>query len=123
MVQAWLPRLRTAQPMAIYLKAPWAEPFEVSATKPGPFHVNGGNSVNVAFMTQRREWPYAEGDGFSALNLPYSGYQLQFLILLPKELNGLASLERKLSSDMIAGRLKWEERDVTLSLPKFKLEP
>jgi serpin B len=108
---------------ALYLKAPWNEPFQASATKPGAFHVNGGKTTDVPMMTQRHELPYAEGDGFAALELPLGDDQLQFLILLPKRVDGLAPLEGGLSSEMIAGRLKWEKRDVTLYLPKFKLEP
>src|SRR5207249_5571437 len=92
-------------------------------TKPAPFHVNGGPPVDLPTMTQRHEWPYAEGNGFVALELPYSGYALRFLILLPNKVDGLTALEAKLSSDIVGGRLNWEECEVTLHLPKFKIEP
>ena len=108
---------------AIYLKAPWAEPFQTSATKPGPFHLSGGKRVNVPLMTQTRELPYARGDGFSLLQLPYEDHQIAFLVLLPDKRDGLAALEAKLTSGLQAGRVKWETRDVTLYLPRFKLEP
>ena len=109
---------------AIYMKAPWAEPFETSATKPGPFHLNSGRSVDVPMMTQRQELSYAKGNGFSALQLSYGGYQLEFLVLLPDKRNGLASLEAKLTPGVLTGKaVKWEMRDVTLFMPKFKLEP
>jgi serpin B len=74
-------------------------------------------------MTQKHEFAYAERDGFAALSLPLSAHQLRFLIILPKKLDGLASVEKRLSSDVIGGELEWERRDVTLHLPKFKLEP
>lgn len=108
---------------AIYFKAPWAEPFETVATKPGPFRVNGSKSVDVPMMMQRHEFSYCKGDGFSVLELPYSDYQFRFLILLPDKVNGLDTLETRLTPDVLAGSGKWEERDVTLYLPKFKLEP
>ena len=108
---------------AIYLKAPWAEPFQTSATRPGPFHLSGGKRVNVPLMTQTRELPYARGDGFSFLQLPYGDHQIAFLVLLPDKRDGLAALEAKLTSGLLAGRVKWETRDVTLYLPRFKLEP
>jgi len=108
---------------AIYLKAPWAEPFQTSATRPGPFHLSGGKRVNVPLMTQTREFPYARGDGFSFLQLPYGDHQIAFLVLLPDKRDGLAALEAKLTSGLLAGRVKWETRDVTLYLPRFKLEP
>jgi len=109
---------------AIYLKAPWAEPFQPTATKPGSFHLGNGSIVEVPMMMQRQELAYAKGDGFGVLQLSYDGFQLGFLVFLPDRPNGLASLESKLTSGMLAGQaLKWEKRDVTLYLPRFKLEP
>ncbi len=108
---------------ALYLKAPWTEPFQASATKPFPFHVNGDKVINVPMMTERHEFPYAEEDGFTALELPLGGYGLRFLILLPKRVDSLAAVERRLSANALDGNLKWEKRDVSLYLPKFKLEP
>src|SRR6266446_3413779 len=49
--------------------------------------------------------------------------ELQFLVLLPDEANGLRALESKLSADMLARCAKLETLDVDLSLPKFKFEP
>lgn len=109
---------------AIYVKAPWAEPFQTSATRPGPFRVNGGKSVDVPMMTQRHKLPYARGDGVSLLQLPYGGHELSFLVLLPDKADGLAALEAKLTAGVLAGQaVQWEKRDVTLYLPRFKLEP
>jgi len=108
---------------AIYLKAPWAEPFELSATHPAPFHVNGETSVEVPMMKQRHEFAYGKIDGFSLLRLPYGGHELLFLILLPDKVDGLAMLEKNLIPEVLAGRVRWEARDVTLYLPKFRLEP
>lgn len=108
---------------AIYLKVPWAEEFEASATKPGMFHVKGGDGVEVPMMTQRNEFPYGKGDGFSLLQLPYSGYQILFLIILPDKVDGLAAVEAKLTAALFGGSTKWEQRDVTLYMPRLKLEP
>jgi len=109
---------------AIYLKAPWADPFSEPATQQEPFHVRGGTPVNVSTMQKRNEnFGYAKQDGFTAVSLPYSGADLQFLILFPDEINGLHALESKLTSELLAGCAKLEKRDVDLHLPKFKLEP
>src|SRR5437879_5291187 len=62
-------------------------------------------------------------DGFTAVSLPYSGGELQFLVLLPDEVNGLRTVEAKLTADILAQCAKLETRDVDLSLPKFKFEP
>jgi serpin B len=109
---------------AIYLKAPWADPFSEPATQQEPFHVRGGTPANVPTMQKRTEnFGYAKHDGFTAVSLPYSGADLQFLILFPDEINGLHALESKLTSELLAGCAKLEKRDVDLHLPKFKLEP
>src|SRR5437879_13746090 len=62
-------------------------------------------------------------DGFTAVSLPYSGGELQFLVLLPDEVNGLRTVEAKLTADILAQCAKLEKHDVDLSLPKFKFEP
>jgi len=109
---------------AIYLKAPWANEFSDFFTKPKPFHVRGGKAVDVRTMKNVRHFGYAKRDGYTAVALPYSGNELQFLVLVPNELNGLHSLESKLSAEMLAQCAKLEtKRDVDLSLPKFKFEP
>src|SRR2546430_2834858 len=108
---------------AIYLKAPWADPFSEDATKPEPFHVHGGAPVDVSMMRKRdKNFGYAKHDGFTAVSLAYAGGDLHFLVLLPDDANGLHALESKLSSKVLAGCAKLETRDVDLSLPKFKFE-
>ena len=108
---------------AIYLKAPWQSEFNDAVTKPKPFHVHGGAPVNVSTMAQRKQFGYAKAAGYAAVALPYSGGELQFLILLPDKVNGLAKLEPKLSADMLTQCAKLEPQDVDLELPKFKIEP
>ncbi len=109
---------------ALYLKAPWASEFSDNATHPEPFHVRAGTPVDVPMMRKTdKQFGYAKREGFTAVSLPYAGGDLQFLVLLPDEANGLRALESKLSGDMLAGCAKLEKRDVDLYLPKFKLEP
>jgi serine protease inhibitor len=48
---------------------------------------------------------------------------LQFLVLMPDEVNGLPTLESKLSADMLAQCAKLERQELDLYLPKFKFEP
>jgi serpin B len=109
---------------ALYLKAPWAHEFSENATQPEPFHVRGGSGTDVPTMQKKSEhFGYARHEGFTVVSLPYAGNDLQFLILLPDEVNGLHALESKLSGDMLAGCAKLQTRDVDLHLPKFKLEP
>ena len=69
-----------------------------------------------------RHFGYAKREGFTAVSLPYTGNDLQFLVLLPDEVNGLHALESKLTAEMLAECAKLETRDVDLHLPKFKIE-
>jgi len=109
---------------AIYLKASWTNPFSDDATKPEPFHVRGTAPVDLSMMRKRdKNFGYAKRDGFTAVSLPYSGDELQFLVLLPDEVNGLPTLESKLTSEMLAQCARLQTRDVDLHLPKFKLQP
>jgi serpin B len=108
---------------ALYLKAPWADPFSEKTTQPESFHVRGGTPVNVPMMRKTARFGYAKREGFSAVSLPYAGDDLQFLILLPDEVNGLRALEAKLTADVLAECTKLKAQDVDLHLPKFKLEP
>jgi serpin B len=109
---------------AIYLKAPWAHEFNEAATQPHPFHTGGGETVDVPMMRrQDRQFGYAKREGFTAVSLPYLGNELQFLVLVPDDVNGLRALETRLNSEMLSKCAKLEPRDVDLSLPKFKFEP
>ena len=108
---------------ALYIKAPWADPFSDKTTHPEPFHVHGGAPVDVPMMRKTAEFGYVKRDGFTAVSLPYVGDDLQFLVLLPDDVNGLRALESKLTADALAESAKLEMHEVDLHLPKFKLEP
>jgi serpin B len=117
-------RTRLVLTNALYLKAPWANEFVVNATQPETFLVHGSAPTDVPMMRKTdKHFGYAKRDGYTAVSLPYAGDDLQFLVLLPDELNGLRAFESKLTSDVLAGCTKLEKRDVDLHLPKFKLEP
>jgi serpin B len=109
---------------AIYLKAPWAKPFSADATKPEPFPVRGGETVNLPTMHDHdRHCGYAKHDGFTAVTIPYVGSDLQFVVLLPDDVKGLQTFEKKVTSTMLAECAKLQSRELDLHLPKFKFEP
>jgi serpin B len=109
---------------ALYLKAPWASEFSENATQPESFLVHGSAPADVPMMRKRNEqFGYAKREGYTAVSLPYAGDDLQFLVLLPDDVNGLRALESKLTADILAACAKLERRDVDLHLPKFKLQP
>src|SRR6266513_2410149 len=107
----------------LYLKAPWASEFSQNATQREPFFVRGA-PVDVPIMRKTdKNFGYARREGFTVGSLLYAGNDLQFVVLVPDDINGLRELESKLSADVLAGCAKLEKRDVDLYLPKFKLEP
>ena len=108
---------------AIYLKAPWAWEFNDALTKPKPFHVRGGAAVDVPTMNNQKTYGYAKRDGFTAVSLPYSGSELQLLVLVPDEATGLKNAESKLNAELLAQCAKLQPQDVNLELPKFRIEP
>ncbi len=108
---------------AVYLKAPWAEVFPQHATKPEPFHVNGGVAVPVPMMARKDDFGYQRGEGFAVVTIPYSGGDLQFVVVVPDAVDGLAAVEGKLTAELLASFAKPNATQVNLHLPKFKLEP
>ena len=106
---------------ALYFKAPWATEFSEHATKPEPFHIAGTKAEDVPTMINKIKIGYAKLDGFTALALPYSGGDLQFLILLPDKPDGLVELESHVTAAELAKGTKLEFQEILLHLPKFKL--
>src|SRR4030095_12073747 len=97
---------------ALYLKAPWASEFSQNATKSQLFFVRGA-PVDVPMMRKTdKNFGYARREGFTVVRVPYAGNDLQFVVLLPDDINGLRELESKLSAEILAGCAKLEKRDV-----------
>jgi serpin B len=108
---------------AIYLKAPWNNPFEVESTTPLPFHLTSGKDVKVPTMVTQERFGYAKRPGMTVLALPYANQDLHCVIFLPDTNTGLPDLERRLNSDVLAESRRLAKHEVILYLPKFKIEP
>lgn len=108
---------------ALYLKTPWQNPFPESATQPLPFHVRGGEAVNVPTMNIQKNFGYTKTNGVTIVSVPYQGNELQFLIILPDETKGLAALESGLTAGQLSGWANLPGQSVKLFLPKFKMQP
>jgi serpin B len=121
--QPLVPATRLVLANALYLKAPWASEFSADATKPEPFHIRGQNVVDLLTMQKLAQLRYAKRKGFSAVALPYSGGDLQFVVLVPDQVDGLDGLEKQLTADLLDDCAKMDASEVLLHLPKFKFEP
>lgn len=117
------PATRLVLANALYFKAPWASDFSESATSPESFHVNGGAPIDVPTMRETKPLGYAANENYTAVALPYIDEEFQFLILLPKEVNGIGALEKRLTSEELAQCAKLPSTEVDLHLPKFKFSP
>lgn len=107
---------------AIYFKGNWLNPFDPEETLDGGFRLPDGRSVTVSLMSQRARFGYGQADGVQILELPYVGEALSMLILLPKQVDGVTSLEETLTAETLAG---WtaglRDLNVDVTLPRFKL--
>jgi len=108
---------------ALYLVAPWAKEFQEAATKPADFHLSADQSVQVPTMHRQGDYGYRKFEGFSAVSIPYLGGELQFLILLPDEVNGLPAMETKITPELLRECAALTNQELILSLPKFRVEP
>ena len=108
---------------ALYFKAPWEDEFYAAGTRPEPFHVRGGPAQNLPVMFAQRPLGYAQKPGYRVIALPYFGDQLQFIVLLPDQVKGLATVEAKLTAADLSACAKLPVAEVILRLPRFKVEP
>ncbi|RLC69909.1 MAG: serpin family protein [Chloroflexi bacterium] len=107
---------------AIYFNAAWAEPFEEGATEDDIFHLPDGSEATVPMMRQTESFGYAEGDGYQAVELPYDGWELSMVILLP-EAGGFESFESALDAERVGSIVNdLGYRQVALTMPKFEFE-
>jgi serpin B len=109
---------------AIYFKAGWQDPFDPKSTQPGPFYLTNGSSVQVPMMNSGEEtyYPYAQGDGYQAIELPYQTSPVVMLIVMPSSgtfSNFEAGLNDTQLNSILAGL---NSQHVNLSLPKYKIE-
>ena len=106
---------------AIYFKGKWLIAFEEKNTKEKEFTNDFGQKLNANMMSLYDErFNYFEDSQLQAIELPYKGYDLSAIVVLPKKdlesLNGFDNTK----FNNILNSLSNEK--VNLFLPKFKLE-
>jgi serine protease inhibitor len=146
------PRTSLVLTNAVYFKGRWAEEFDPGETHPDDFLLAGGGKARVPLMRRasRGAARYAafQGDGtffdtpaevvegekdqsklypgeqgFLMLELPYKGHGVSLVLLAPRSADGLASLEKQLTtSHFRAWADQLRQRAVHVFLPRFKLE-
>jgi serpin B len=116
------PATRLVLVNAIYFKGQWSRQFNKTNTANAPFSVTPSQKVQAPLMSLTSEFKYAEVEGLQLLELPYVGGDLSMVVLLPKELDGLKTLEGLLNEQTLGSWLtQARQQKVNVFLPKFKL--
>ncbi len=107
---------------AIYFKAQWFFQFDEMGTAERPFHLIGGELVNVSMMSQTEHFQAASGEGYRAIELPYSNGTMSMLVIIP-DIDRFTEIENHLGNDLLdeidAGLT---DGNLYLNMPKFKTE-
>ncbi len=104
---------------ALYFYGSWNQVFDSNVTGSGTFHTLSGGEVTAEMMHQSSGLPYAEGDGYQVVDLPYDGNELAMTIVLP-EAGRFTEIRNALSSEWLEqARASISVTYVGISLPKF----
>ncbi|MGO8752506.1 MAG: serpin family protein [Thermoguttaceae bacterium] len=116
------PQTRLVLTNAIYFKGNWKEKFGKNATEDAPFHLSADKEVTVPMMHQAERFGYRATDALQVLEMSYAEGELSIIVLLPKEIEGLIQLEKKLTQANVqewTKGLRWQE--VIVYVPKFTM--
>jgi serpin B len=107
---------------AIYFNGTWENEFNPKATKDLPFHLSADRKAEVPTMFRRGKYPYREFEDLQVLELPYGKKELSMLVFLPKAVDGLPALEKRLTADALQ---MWstglQMREARVYLPRFRM--
>lgn len=116
---------------AIYLKEKWLHPFPALNTQEkADFTQENGRTIHVAMMRSKAKYPYAEGEGWSAVALPYKsegreGEPGYFIGILPH--GSARDFARNLTPqqyrNICQALADSAAQDTIVYLPRFELSP
>ncbi|MCB2223450.1 MAG: serpin family protein [Actinobacteria bacterium] len=103
----------------VYFNASWDRPFDDALTADGPFTLLDGSVVTAPTMHASEAMPYAAGDGWQAVEIPYVGGELAMLVLVP-DVGRFAEVEGSLAAVLDEARDDASRTDVALGLPSWE---
>jgi len=102
---------------AIYFKGLWEEEFEPAGRM--PFYLLDGSTVEVEMMRKEGRFGYTAGEGYEAVEIPYKGGELSFVLILPEK-GTFQTFEERFTSQILQGVLEGlRELTLELTMPKF----
>ncbi|CAB3243944.1 unnamed protein product [Arctia plantaginis] len=111
---------------AIFFKGNWQSPFATYSTHERDFLLSKSQNVTVQMMYQLAMFKYADNEDLDAklLEMPYEGGETSFVVVLPKQNDGIESLIEKLKDPAALPKAlsTMHTVDVQVYLPKFKIE-
>src|SRR6185295_16985248 len=88
---------------AIYFKGTWVTQFDEKNTTVEDFRVDAEHTTKVPMMKLEEEYfKYGEKDSMQIIELPYHGEKVSMLVLLPKNIDDAAAVEKSLTVENLA---------------------
>ena len=108
---------------AIYFNGTWKDKFSKEETKQEMFRGYTRDIQYVDMMHRHGEYFYADGDGYSAVSIPYGNGAFSMTVILPTE----GSFLRDVMASMDGGKFQalqrsMEKCNVDLKIPRFTTE-
>lgn len=108
---------------AIYFNGTWKDKFSKEETKQEMFCGYTRDIQYVDMMHRHGEYFYADGDGYSAVSIPYGNGAFRMTVILPSE----GSFLRDVMASMDGGKFQalqrsMEKCNVDLKIPRFTTE-
>ncbi|MGD8320275.1 MAG: serpin family protein [Gemmatimonadota bacterium] len=105
---------------AVYFKGDWTRKFDAAKTYTGPFHLPGGSTRDVRFMTKSDTVSWRSGDGWDAVELPYGGGAFVMTLAVPHADATLDAVAGDLAS-ILDPDATWGTLKLDVHVPRFQL--
>ncbi|MGN0233686.1 MAG: serpin family protein [Bacteroidaceae bacterium] len=108
---------------AIYFNGTWKDKFSKEETKEEMFNGYTRDIKYVDMMHRHGEYFYADGDGFSAVRIPYGNGAFHMTVILPEEGQVLGQVMASMDGEKFQElQRSMEKCNVDLKIPRFTTE-
>lgn len=109
---------------AIYFNAKWVHTFPKENTEKGIFNLLDGEQIDVDMMSwdDPTSVPYATGEGYQAIELPYRGDSASMVLIVP-DAGTFETFEEGFTGEQLGSIIDTMEiKSVALTMPKFSYD-